>query len=317
MYLNLLEAITPINLKEEKDKFFKNNFNYNPVFKYKWEEIQFDRNKYKNPFKQGLIYAVLDQNPNLIIENAKGYFGVNTNQYLSKAQKIITDSSLEYLNQSVEDLALEFEKAFKYFDLYEYKVEIANLHGFNCRPKTARKVMQISKYANLDLASISGTIRHEMVHILRHENKLFNGLKKSADYLSTEEGLASFLQDRLSDSGQSLFQHAAEYVASDVGLNGSFIDVFNYFVNIGFTKDLAWKRAIRHKFGFKDTSLPGDILKPAMYFYYENEIEKLTSDEILRLFVGKISITDLKDYPDYKGRFDQHKVLQFFALSVH
>lgn len=317
MYLPLLEAITPINLSDEKEKFFKNNFNYNPIFKYKWEEIQIERNKYKNPYKQDFIYAVLDQNINLIVENAKNYFGVDTNKYLHKAEEIIKKSSLTYLNQNIEDLANEFEKAFKYFDLHEYKVEIANLHGFNCRPKTAKKLMQISKYANLDLASISGTIKHEMTHILRHENKLFNNLKKSYDYLSTEEGLASFLQDKSADSGLSLFQHAAEYVASEVGLHGSFIDIFNYFLSIGFTKDLAWKRAVRHKFGFKNTEIPGDILKPAMYFYYENETEKLTSDEILRLFVGKISIADLKDYPHYKGRFDQHKVLQFFGLSVH
>ncbi len=316
MYLSLLDAITPINLKDEKVKFFKNNFNYNPAFEYKWEKIQFERNKYKNPFKQGLIYAVLDQNTNLIIENAKSYFGVDINKYKKKAQEIIKNTGLTYLNQNVEDLANEFEKAFNYFDLQEYKVEIADLHGFNCRPKTITKIMQISKYANLDLASISGTIKHEMVHVLRHENKIFNNLKKSHDYLSTEEGLASFLQDKSADSGLSLFQHAAEYLATEIALEGSFIDIFNFFLQAGFTKDLAWKRATRHKFGFKDTSKPGDIIKPAMYFYFENEIKKLNIDEILRLFIGKISIDDLKYYPEYKGRFEKEKLIEFFSLMI-
>ena len=113
-----------------------------------------------------------------------------------------------------------------------------------------------------------------------------------------------------------MFQHAAEYVATEIGLNGSLRDVFDYFNEIGFDKELAWQRAIRHKFGFIQTNKPGDIMKPSMYYYNRQKVGQLSDGERLRLMVGKISIEDLDMHNSYKGRFPAEKVIKFFKLNI-
>lgn len=112
-----------------------------------------------------------------------------------------------------------------------------------------------------------------------------------------------------------MFQHAAEYGASQIGIMGSLRDIYDYFIQIGFTPHLAWQRAARHKFGFTDTSRPGDFLKPATYFAYEQKVKELDKDELWRLFCGKITIADLRKYPDYAGLIPLEKLKQFYLIS--
>ncbi len=83
---------------------------------------------------------------------------------------------------------------------------------------------------------------------------------------------------------------------------------------LGMSKDLAWKRSSRHKFGFVDTSQPGDILKPAMYYANEIKVAKLTTDEKLRLFVGKIALSELSGYPTYTGIWSAEKIIAYFKI---
>ena len=85
-------------------------------------------------------------------------------------------------------------------------------------------------------------------------------------------------------------------------------------LDFGMSKELAWKRASRHKFGFVDTGKSGDILKPAMYFANEEKIDKLTTEEKLRLFVGKISLDELKDHPQYVGKWGEETLTGYFNL---
>jgi hypothetical protein len=42
-------------------------------------------------------------------------------------------------------------------------------------------------------------------------------------------------------------------------------------------------------------------MKPAMYYYWEQRVKSLTSEERLRLMVGKISLGELSEYPEYRG----------------
>jgi hypothetical protein len=145
---------------------------------------------------------------------------------------------------------------------------------------------------------------------------VFNNISKSKNCLPTEEGLASYCQDFTGDNGQaSLFKHAAEYTVTDIALNGSLIDATDYLQSIGFSKPLAWQRAIRHKFGWVDTSKPGDIMKPSMYFYHQQFVKKLTREQKYCLYVGKIRVDELKNYPSYQGLIPLEKLTQFFNFQ--
>src|SRR3989339_2155864 len=105
-----------------------------------------------------------------------------------------------------------------------------------------------------------------------------------------------------------------EYVASSVGVKGSLRDIYEAMCEFGMDRELAWKRAARHKFGFVDTSRPGDILKPAMYFDNEMKVYKLSTNEKLRLFVGKIHQDELVDYPHYTGLWPAEQIISYFHL---
>jgi hypothetical protein len=107
-----------------------------------------------------------------------------------------------------------------------------------------------------------------------------------------------------------------EYVATSVGLGGgSLRDIYECFRDFGASDELAWKRASRHKFGFIDTSVGGDIVKPAMYYANEQKVGELSATEKLRLFVGKIASSELDNHPKYKGLWKSEILAEYFLIN--
>lgn len=309
--MNFLNIITPTNLEEEKLKFFSNQ-DYNPIFKYSWQ-ISKPKVEVKGK-KSALIKSIIEQDINLIDKNARSYFEIDKWDYLERAKRITESTPQLNLNENIEDFIQGFTNAFQLLDLNGYKINLVDVGGFNFRPSLKTKEIVMSKSANFQFFSAEGEVRHELVHIIRYENGKYNNIKKSSNYLPTEEGLATLMQDTSTDGVASEFQHAAEYIASSIGSSGSLRDIFEYFISIGFNKDLAWQRASRHKFGFVNTSEPGDIFKPAMYFANSQKIKSLNKDDILKLFVGKITLSKLKEYEHYEGIVNKDKLINFYNL---
>lgn len=310
--MNILKLLTPTNLAEEKEKFFSNN-QYNPEFQYLWEEEKIE-NDSDYLLKTALYEAVLEQDNEKIIKAAQEYFAVDIESEHSNA---IFDLGREY--EKVEAFELDelvdaYRQAFRYFEL-EHEIAVNDHLGYGIRPQHKQQKLYISKAYSYQYMDIDGSVKHEMAHVIRYENGRYNGIKRSPDYLPTEEGLATYVQDYTPELKSSLFQHAAEYEASRVGVQGSLRDIFDHFISLGFDKDLAWQRAARHKFGFKDTKSPGDIIKPAMYYFNARRILKLDPNQIVKLFIGKIGIDQALEQKEYKGRFKKDKICDFFDLK--
>jgi hypothetical protein len=314
----ILSIITPINLEEEKEKFFKSK-TYCPQLKYSW-----DHDAIKKSFKgirkisSNFFDSILNHQPERISQTASEFFESHIdNNILTYAKKILTNQKPEK-NHNVQKLSTvlrKFEDAFLFFEI-DYQLTVQKKEGFNFRPAHHKRRLLISHKANFQYLPLEGSVKHELVHVIRYLNGLHNKIKYRWRYLPTEEGLACYIQDYHTKNGSvSLYQHAAEYVATDISLKGSMRDVYNFFRDSGFDEQFAWSRGIRHKFGFQDTSKPGDIMKPSMYFFNEQKIKLLSKDEILRLFVGKVSFKDLTKYPNYKGAFTEKKVREFFELT--
>lgn len=310
----MLTIITPVNLQEEKEKFFASD-NYNPQLQYNWSAVVVER-AFKNvPHGNELIQAIIQQDHKAIVAEAQLIYGIQIEQNILDTAIRITSNKPDPLPpQSIEELEKEFIKAVSFFNL-DYKVVLTEQMGFNVRPDHINKKLLVSTHANLQFFSVEGQVKHEIAHTLRAVNGRHNKIIPSEAYIQTEEGLTSYLQDFHSAQGEgSLFQHAAEYRVTKTALEGSMRDIFNEFISIGFNPELSWQRGIRHKFGFVDTSKPGDIMKPAMYFANEQKIQKLSKEEILRLFVGKIRIDELNNYPEYKGIIPQEKIREYYSL---
>ncbi|EKD80381.1 MAG: hypothetical protein ACD_40C00123G0007 [uncultured bacterium] len=307
---DLLSLITPTNLQSEKEKFFVSKF-YHPVFNYIWQDQDINP-MFSSKLKQKLWEEVKIQNHSAITLAAANLFEVNINENtLSQSKR---DASIEGKSSrgSVSEFTKLIKSAFTEFSI-DYTVEISNETGFNARLKHQFKKLIISKDVHFDYFSMEGGVHHDMTHIIRYLNSKHNNIKKSQNYLPTEEGLASWCQDNTNDDN-GLAQHAMEYVASSIGIKGSLQDIFDSLCDLGMSEELAWKRACRHKFGFINTKEPGDILKPAMYYQNELKIGKLSPAEKLRLFVGKISLDELKFYPNYSGTWSAEKLHGYFQL---
>lgn len=313
--MTFLDFITPINLSEEREKFF-NSQSYNPFLKYSWTKEEAVKCLKTIPKYHNLFSAIIEQNHDSIVQNSKIVFATEIEKgVLGYALEIVKQELPDIEKGTLEELKKEFERALNLFNL-DYQIEIVEKDSFNIRPVPQKRLIKISHNPSLQFFRVDDLVRHEMLHIIRWENGRFNNIEKSANYLPTEEGFASFVQDyKKGKPTSSLFQHAAEYAATEVALKGSFRDVFEYLKSIGFDDDNAWKRGIRHKYGFIDTSLPGDIVKPSMYFYNEEKIRNLKTENIQALFVGKITIDEINSYRPYKGKFELDIMTSYFLDS--
>lgn len=308
-----LSLISPTNLEAEKEKFFASK-TYHPTFRYSWQENNFlDLTGMRSVYRE-LLLTIENQDTQEIVTKAKKLFQSDLDkQKLASAHSIISNKPEKMNTPTIDQICTRFNAAFSFLGLHNYTIEVSDQAGFNFRPQCKDKKLVVSKHVNMEFFSLDGEIKHELTHIIRYENSQFNLIGFSDDYLPTEEGLACYFQDYCSQDGSSsLFQHAAEYVSTEVCLSGSLRDCIDFLRDIGFSPELAWQRAVRHKFGWIDTSKPGDLMKPSMYFHHEQEMVALPNKDRLRLLVGKISLEELEYYPSYSGRIPLTVMQDFY-----
>jgi len=314
-YKNLIEWLTPTNLAEEKERYFSSP-TYQPQFSYIWDLPD----KYQwilqhTEFRQ-LLEALHNQDPPSIVKAASKLFHTKVDPLVLKAAKTIVAIVPPKLSTPpLHEIIDSYQRAFNRLGLSDYRIDVVDQHGFNFRPSGVHKKVVMSKHVNLDFLSLEGVVKHELVHLIRYENGLYNRIAASPDYLPTEEGLACYCQDFTDSYGSSsLFQHASEYLTTEVALRGSLREAIDYLQDLGFSAELAWQRSIRHKYGFRDTAIPGDIMKPSMYFYHEQVVKALSQDEMYRLFIGKITVNQLAEHPYYLGKIQFNKLQEFYRL---
>lgn len=314
---SILEIITPTNIEREREKFFFSR-SYNPVFTYNWEPHDIKKSiKTTRRVNKDFFNAIIDRQYDSISQRASEFFDTILDpEVLSYAKHIVAHTKPEedHTETHLGTVLRAFQDAFDFFDI-DYKLTVSKKEGFNFRPAHHSRMLLISHKAQFQYLPLDGGVLHEMVHVIRYLNGLHNKISYKWRHLPTEEGLACYIQDYHSRYGEvSLYQHAAEYAATEVALKGSLRDVYDFFRDHGFDEEFAWNRSIRHKFGFGDTAHPGDIMKPAMYFFNEQKVKLLTKGKLLRLFMGKIALTDLSQYPVYKGIFSRERIEEFFGV---
>lgn len=307
--MSYLKLITPTNLATEKERFFASQ-DYSPQLEYNWDSTTITNFLQKTPHGQPLVDALLNQNGELLTHAAAEFFDVKFRpEDLEFAQNLIA-----HIPPATNGTATEYAKLMrqKLTALgIDYQVKIIGEHGFQGRPNHKKRILKLSKYLHLQFLTLDGITNHELVHIIRAVNGEYNHIPASPNYLPTEEGLACLIQDEfLTHPTASSFQHALEYLAADLSRTVGFREIFNFLISHGSDPENAWLRGIRQKFGLKDTSQPGGLVKSGMYFYHENLLHNLSQDELLRLFVGKISLAELPQYSHYQGIIPSAKIQQ-------
>lgn len=302
--MSYLKLITPVNLAEEKEKFFARE-DYSPQLEYDWSEETIDKFLQSTPRGEALVRALLSQDGQAITAEAEKFFEVKFREEDATLARRLIDTVPMPTNGTAEEYAKLMRKKLAELGI-DYEVKVVDEHGFQGRPNHKKRVMKISRYVHLQFLSLDGITNHELVHIIRAVNGEYNGIEKAQNYLPTEEGLACLVQDELlTRPTASSFQHGLEYLAADLSRTAGFREVFDFLVQHGSDAENAWLRGIRQKFGMKDTGKPGGLVKSGMYFYHENILRNMNREELLRLFVGKIALEDLPRYPKYAGKIPE------------
>jgi hypothetical protein len=318
---------TPLNLEQEREKFLENS-KKNPHFTY--EEIPI---KKAEVFLKQLEQVILDGFEFIekrIYKRRMEEQKLKLQMMLNRGRSTLSKISLELYQcdfdkktlreakkdadlpakfKSYEDMGTDeiiegIKKYLKGYKISDWRVERSELTDFYIRIEQSNKRVLVSKSFNWDFNNFDNTLAHEIDgHVLRTVNMKkqkppFN--KPLPFYIKTEEGLASFLGDYCSTTNEvSRKHHAVKYLAGKLSLEADFLSVYEFFIEKGFTPDLAFQRTFRLKRGFEDTALPGVFAKEAVYYEGMIEVKEYidSGKDIKELYSAKSGLDDLRYVP--------------------
>jgi len=319
--IKLLYYLRPINLEEEKKKFFQ-DFSYNPQFVY--PDLQYDPSDLKKELS-GIIFddtplGILFQRKSREIQKkidlhdsrGKESFTLNSIDLFGKPSKesiLLAEQTIKTrkpVEEEVENVTAEeakkiFTQVFKDYGLSSWKVEMKESLVTSCVAGKNSHLF-LKKGSKFSSARVKSLIIHEIeTHILTAENgkhqpyKLFN--RGFADYLSTQEGLALYnvKMQGLETDFDRLYK-ASLLKATDLALKMSFAELFLKLLNIGLPESRIFRICMKLKRGLHDTSKPGAFTKDHLYFVGEKMIEQFVQDggKIEDLYLGKFNFQDLE-----------------------
>ena len=323
--LNLLSLITPINLMEEKEKFFA-NLKYNPKFTYNidlrtLEKIEKDLSTIEidTKFWQGFLLNQVKEkyeNDCMLIKqigsDVEEFMNLNQEKYISKLDLADQEILLKAGEELNEDKPLnpgtsyDAQKVLAIFNSFLKLNEIdwSVVIDKNLVPLLSvnyfQKQIRINPLINLTQIELERMLIHEIeTHIYRYLNgkNLFKtasiGLK---NYEKTAEGLAAYNESLLFPQDKKFLRRFYfRYKAILFGENNSFRKLYEYLRDeLEFGKEESWRTAVRVKRGISDTSTAGAFLKDRIYLQGYFSVRELTFSERKNLYKGKFSLEHLK-----------------------
>ncbi len=291
--MNFLRLLTPINLQEEKERFFADN-SYNPQFQYAGE----------------------------IEEEKLAHYGVPQQNYLDLASSILEKA---YHNKTETDLTKLEGKILTQQKVTEKIETFLSMHGLLerytiqwspalvARASIDATTLRLKTTAKYQEESVLGLLYHEIgTHALRQVNyeqqPWYKKKKKNgfSDYLRTEEGLAG-LHSLLPKKNKLAYTSAIRYLTVKKAQDCSFVEVWNYLATYIDDLETRWMVCVKAKRGLKDTGKPGGYTKDLVYF--EGILEtwewlKNHDFDIEPLYLGKLAAKDAEKArmlnPDFK-----------------
>jgi hypothetical protein len=301
--MSFLQLITPINLQQEKEKFFADQ-TYNPQFRYAGEVDQEKLRQYGFPQLDTLEVAqhILD----------KAYFN-RTEKDLVKldgpqvGQREVTKKTIAFLTMHG----------------LEERYSIAWSATYVSRASIDATVLRLKSTAEYRKENLLGMLYHEIgTHALRRVNyeqqPWFKRKKKFgfADYLRTEEGLAG-LHSLLPKTNKLAYTYAIRYVAVQQAQKGSFAELWQFLAKYIDDPETRWMVTVKEKRGLANSSLPGGYTKDIVYFEGILKCwEWLNSHEydLAPLYFGKLALEDASKAVELNPNFEPH-LPSFYSLS--
>lgn len=283
--MSLVQDLTPINLEEEKQKFFDSDCKYNPQFKYNKLITINKLYKYGKPKPEVVELA------KHLLEKA---FHNRTEEDIRKmeGEKINRQQAQKMIAQFLKENQIEDQVKVRWSEEFPGKASF-----FKDTLKLRLPVWHREK-------EFLGTIYHELgTHALRRINYAQQPFfKKKAqygfkDYLRTEEGLASF-HTLLAKKFKIDYTGALNYLACNLAQETSLSEVYSYVRQYLQDDERAWLYAYKVKRGLYDTSESGGFTKNIVYLEGMIQVWEYfqeTNFDVKGLYLGKIDVGDVKE----------------------
>ena len=293
--MSLIRKITPINLEEEKAKFFNRSFLYNPKF------------KYIEPVDKNWLTR----------------YGLPEPSLIKLASKLVT---LGYKDKKHNELKLEEGKPLDQGAVYKLIKQFLTLHKLENRyqvvvdPRISSRAtatsiaIKLHPEARFSREGLLSMLYHEIgTHVLRRINyekqPWYKKKKKHGlvhNYLKTEEGLAT-LHGHLPRKNKLAYRAALKYLAVAKAQQMDFKSLFAWSLNYLGDPEHAWRFCVRLKRGLEDTSQPGGFTKDLVYFAGFVKVWRWLKKHDFnptKLYIGKVALEDLEKAwsfnPDYQ-----------------
>ncbi|MDP2691413.1 MAG: DUF1704 domain-containing protein [bacterium] len=325
--LSLVSQLRPLNLAEEKKRFFEEE-HYEPRFVYKplpenliqiRSELQalridlnkpigrlFDEKRRELLQKADLIAVIGDDDH--FPRQAELLMGLPPSHILAQAEKALKGLKRSEAHEDrtlPSDAVVTLMQSFlKEKGLHNWQVKTKE--GIVSRCVVGKKNRLLVKADEMfSEEDVKKLIAHEIeVHVYCTENgkiQPFQVFRRgTAHYLKTQEGLAVFHQSRVVSEGYRgalLSFHAAQW-AREEGFRAVFDRLCTYQ-----TPDEAWKGAVKVKRGLLDAGQPGAFPKNALYYWGYLEVGDYIrgGGEWKDLFLGKFALSQVDLVRQIKG----------------
>lgn len=327
--IKLLFHLRPINLEEEKKKFFT-DIAYNPQFEYPrhkfdslelTEELQmiktddsplgqlFERKK-QEVFKK--IRLLESMGEDMFTKLSIDLYGAPSEEEKEECIRLIKEIPPPSEEQSYlynqNEVKNEFEKALNKYGLNDWKVKIKEGLVADCVVGKNNHLF-IKDGAIFTKKRIKALIVHEIeTHILTAENgkkqpyEIFN--RGTAGYLETQEGMAMYnVEQQRGEPFEKNAKALGHVVCIYEALNSSFSEVFKILTKIGMDKEKAFRSCLKAKRGFYDTSRKGAFTKDYIYYKGYHSIKEFIEEggALEDLYIGKINLRDLEKIKELPG----------------
>lgn len=328
--IKLLYHLRPINLVQEKERFFNDN-KYNPEFEYPkmkfntmetFDEIYkietdnsplgkiFEEKKKEIIIKINLLESINEEN--FTRYSSELYGSPSEEDYKFCKKNILENKKLETgesQNINSEEAKIEFEKAFKRYSL-NWKVKLKEDLVSNCVAGKNNSLF-LKSDAIFSKERIEELIIHEIeTHIITAENgknqpySIFN--RGLANYLTTQEGLAMYnVEKQRNQDFLKNIKALSHIIAIYESKNHGFREVYNSLRELGLGEEQSFRSTLKAKRGFYNTSREGAFTKDYIYFKGYFKVKKYIEEggDIKELFMGKFDLDDLaiiKNIPGIK-----------------
>ena len=309
-------AVNPKNESRERKKFFSQR-DYEPQFTYesyrtnidsmikKLEDIRTDRTLMGNIFKSKKEEHI-SRFLMLKHRGTEEFTGFSAKVY-GKPNKLLAKKAKKLLYSGEEKTRERLDPK----EVIEILKSALSVYGFNWEVRQklmtaqaavsqSKKQVLIKKGKKFSNDFIKRLITHEIgTHVLRYENGLMQPYMIFASglpgYFETEEGLAVVNEEKAGVLSRRILKvYAARAIGVQMASDSTFREVYDYMRRF-FTKDDAWKIAVRVKRGLSDTSQPGGLTKDHLYLngYYKVK-NYLKKGSITKLYYGKVGLNQVR-----------------------